>query len=237
MSHHLTREELSLLAKHDTPTVCNVIELFGYRPRTEGYMDQRIRACFPEMPPMVGYASTATFRCSMPRGKESYGSLDQQAISFGELPGPPIVVFEDIDDPVVGATFGELMCASYKTFGAHGLITSGAGRDLDQVRKIGFPVFTNGTICSHGYSQIPSINIPVNVGGLTISPGDLIHGDCNGVTTIPKEIASEVAAICDGYVEAESIILNYLKSENPIPKGLAKAQKACSEALQKLVKN
>jgi len=57
------------------------------------------------------------------------------------------------------------------------------------------------------------------------------------VTTIPKEIASEVAAICDGYVEAESIILNYLKSENPIPKGLAKAQKACSEALQKLVKN
>ena len=237
MSHHLTREELSLLAKHDTPTVCNVIELFVYRPRTKGYMDQRIRACFPEMPPMVGYASTATFRCSMPRGKESYGSLDQQAISFGELPGPPIVVFEDIDNPVVGATFGELMCTSYKTFGAHGLITSGAGRDLDQVRKIGFPVFTNGTICSHGYSQIPSINIPVKVGGLTISPGDLIHGDCNGVTTIPKEIASEVAAICDGYVEAESIILNYLKSENPIPKGLAKAQKACSEALQKLVKN
>ena len=54
--------DLELLRRYDTPTICNVVELFDVRPRTAGYMDGRILACFPKMPPMVGYASTATFR-------------------------------------------------------------------------------------------------------------------------------------------------------------------------------
>ena len=66
---------------------------------------------------------------------------------FAELPGPAIVVFQDLDDPAVGATFGEIMCATYQAFGAAGLITSGAARDLDQVRRLGFPAFSNGVIC------------------------------------------------------------------------------------------
>src|SRR2546423_1197142 len=53
---------LKKLAQYDTPTICNVIELFEYRANTAGYMDGRIRAAFPEMPPMVGFATTATFR-------------------------------------------------------------------------------------------------------------------------------------------------------------------------------
>ena len=63
------------------------------------------------------------------------------------------------------------------------------------MRAIGFPVFTNGTICSHGYNHIPQIHVPVRVGGLTVFPDDLLHADCNGVTTIPVEIAGEVADI------------------------------------------
>ena len=56
--------DLELLRKYDTPTVCNVVELYDLRPRTAGYTDLRIRACYPKLPPMVGYASTATFRSS-----------------------------------------------------------------------------------------------------------------------------------------------------------------------------
>ena len=44
---------LDRLRRFDTPTVCNVLELFAARPRTAGYMDARITACFPKMPPMV----------------------------------------------------------------------------------------------------------------------------------------------------------------------------------------
>ncbi len=56
--------------------------------------------------------------------------MDQQVAAFAELPGPPIVVYQDVDNPVASATFGEVMCTTYQSFGAKGIITSGAGRDL-----------------------------------------------------------------------------------------------------------
>src|SRR5512142_1054105 len=172
---------LQLLARYDTPTICNTIELFEIRPRNEGYLDGRIRACFPEMPPIVGYASTATMRCAAARREgDVYGSLDEQVARFAELPGRPVVVFQDLDDPPVAATFGEIMCTTYKSFGAAGLVTSGAARDLDQVRRIGFPAFSNGAICSHGHSHTVEIHRAVRVGGVTVQAGDLIHGDVNG---------------------------------------------------------
>src|ERR687883_504020 len=129
----LSVEALNLLGRFDTPTICNVIELFDVRPRS--------------------------------------------------------VVFQDLDDPAVAATFGEIMCSTYQAFGAAGLITSGAARDLDPVRRLGFPAFSNGAICSHGYSHIVDIHRPVRVGGVTVQPGELIHADANGVTTIPLGIA------------------------------------------------
>jgi 4-hydroxy-4-methyl-2-oxoglutarate aldolase len=224
--------DLKLLAQFDTPTICNTIELFEIRPRTAGYMDGRIRACFPEMPPMVGYAATATMRCAEPKREgDVYGSLDRQVERFAELEGPPVVVFQDLDDPAVAATFGEIMCTTYQSFGAVGLMTSGAARDLDQVRRLGFPAFSNGAICSHGYSHIVDLHSTVRVGGLTIHPGDLIHADCNGVATIPLEIAGEVAEVAAEFVQAESLVLDYLKSGSPSPGKFAEARKAMMDAL------
>src|SRR5207247_2866479 len=122
-------------------------------------------------------------------------ALDQQVALFASLPGPAIVVFQDLDDPPVAATFGEIMCSTYQAFGAAGLITSGAARDLDQVRRIGFSAFSNGAICSHGHSHIVAVHTPVRVGGVAVHPGDLLHADANGVTTIPHSIASAVAQV------------------------------------------
>jgi len=79
------------------------------------------------------------------------------------LPGPPIVVFQDLDDAAVAATFGEVMCSTYKAFGAVGIVTSGAARDLDQVRRLAFPAFSNGVICSHGYSHMGDLHGAVRV--------------------------------------------------------------------------
>lgn len=219
--------DLKALAQYDTPTICNAIELFEVRPRNEGYMDARIRACFPEMGPSVGYASTATIRCAFPRRDgDVYGSLDEQVARFGELPGPPVVVFQDLDDPAVAATFGEIMCSTYQAFGAAGLVTSGAARDLDQVRRIGFPAFSNGAICSHGYSHIVDLHRAVRVGGVTVHPGDLIHADANGVTTIPTEIAAELPQAAAEFAAAEAIVLDYLKAGNRDVKGFSEARQA-----------
>ncbi|HIQ20309.1 MAG TPA: RraA family protein [Planctomycetes bacterium] len=208
----ITPETLEKLAQFDTPTICNVIELFHVRPRDTGYMDGRIRANFPELAPMVGFASTAAFRsASAPAGGDAYGSFIDQVKTFGELPGPAVMVFEDLDDPPVGATFGEVMCSTYQAFGSVGLITSGGGRDLPQVRKLRYPVFTGSTICSHAYCHILHIGLPVRVGGLVVNHGDLLHGDADGVTSIPLEIATEVADVAGEFVAAERIVLDYVQ--------------------------
>jgi 4-hydroxy-4-methyl-2-oxoglutarate aldolase len=229
--------DLELLRQFDTPTICNVVELFDLRPRTAGYMSGRIQACYPRLPPMVGYAATATFRsASPPRSGNVYSGLGEQVASFAEVPGPAVVVFQDLDDPVASATFGEVMCTTYKAFGAVGLITSGAGRDLDQVEALQFPCFTSGTICAHGYCQIVQIGVPVHVGGVAVHPGDLIHGDRNGVTTIPNEIASAVAAACPELMAAESVVLDYLKAGKPTAKAYTAARNECRDRIEALAR-
>jgi regulator of RNase E activity RraA len=226
---------LDRLRHYDSPTICNVLELFAVRPRTAGYTDARIRACFPKMPPMVGYATTATFRAgSPPRAGDVYAGLARQVELIAGAPGPAVVVFQDLDDPCVAATFGEVMCTTYRAFECAGLVTSGAGRDLDQVEAIGFPCFTNGAICSHGYSQVAQLDVPVRVGGVTINPGDLLHGDRNGVTTIPTELAAAVADACPELMEAEAVVLNYLKAGKPDPKGFAAARADCHRRIEAL---
>ena len=209
---HPSPSTLKKLAQYDTPTICNVIELFENRRNTDGYMDGRIQAAFPEMPPMVGFAATATFRSATPPGKSTYVALESQVEHFARLPGPAVIVFQDLDDPPVGATFGEVMCSTYKAFGSVGLITSGGGRDLLQVKALGYPVFSGSTICSHAYCQTLDVGALVRVGGLVVQTGDLLHGDANGVTSIPMELASEIADVAAEFVAAENHVLEYVKT-------------------------
>ncbi len=228
---------LDKLRQVDTATICNVIELFDVRPFTAGYMDQSIKSCFHELPPMVGFASTATYRSAAPHSDRGpYDKLLEQIDRFEELSGPAVIIFQDLDVPTVAATFGDIMCNTYKAFGAVGLVTSGAGRDLDQVREIGFPVFTNGTNCSHGYGQIPQICVQIKVGGTVINPNDLIHGDHNGVTTIPLEIASEVADVAGDFIAAEGVILETVKSDNPTKEKCIAARDEFKNQIEKIKK-
>jgi len=209
----ITQETIAKLAKHDTPTICNVIELFDVRPRNQGFMDLRVRCNFPELPPMIGFATTVQFRSDAPpTGGDAYGSIQQQLEVFEQLPGPPVVVFQDVDDPPVSAVFGEVMCSTYQAFGSVGLVTNGAGRDLEQVRALKYPVFTGSTICAHGYCHMLHVGLPVRVGGLMVNQGDFLHGDANGVTNVPLDIVSEVADISDDFVAAEAIMLDYVKA-------------------------
>jgi 4-hydroxy-4-methyl-2-oxoglutarate aldolase len=234
----ITAATLEKLARYDTPTICNLIELFDVLPRNRGYMDGRIRCAFPELPPMVGFACTAAFRSDAPPQKgDAYGSLDKQVALFADLPGPAVVVFQDLDDPPVAATFGEVMCSCYQAFGSVGLITSGGGRDLDQVRAIKYPVFTSTTICSHAYCHLLHIGLPVRVGGLMVNTGDLLHGDANGVTSIPVSIAAAITDVADEFVAAEKIVLDYVRGSGPkSAAGLGEARKEFSAVVAQITK-
>ena len=203
---------LERLARYDTPTIANTIELFEVRPRFAGYMDGRIRAAYPDLPPMVGYAATATFRSAAPADSaDAYKGLENQLAQMESLPGRAVIVFQDLDDPPVGATFGEVMCGVYRALGAAGLITSGGGRDIIQVHELRFPVFSSTTICSHAYSQTVDVGRPIRVGGLVVRSSDLLHGDANGVTSVPLDIAADVADAAAEYIAAERHVVDYVQ--------------------------
>lgn len=237
MSAPIPPAVLEQLRKFDTPTICNVLELFEAQPRTAGYTDARIRACYPQLPPMVGFATTATFRAAAPpRDGDIYAGLAKQVEMLAAMPGPKVVVFQDLDDPPVAATFGEVMCTTYQAFGCVGLITSGAGRDLDQVEALRFPCFTSGTICSHGYTQIVELGGPVRVGGVWVNPGDLLHGDRNGVAVIPLNLAAATAEACPEFMAAEAVVLEYLKGATVTPAGYATARTECQRRIAELGK-
>ncbi len=225
-------EVLEKLRQYDTPTVLNVIELFEVRPRQEGFLGGEIKACFPEMAPIVGYASTATFQSATePEEGDAYSNLaDQVGVFEEELPSPRIVVFEDIDPEPCGATFGEVMCTVYQNFSCAGLITSGGARDLDQVRELGFPCWSSSVISSHAWCRIVDTHTPVTVGGCRIEVGQLLHADCNGVALVPNELAAEIALGCELLVEAEETVMGYARSESPSVEGLKKAYGATKEA-------
>lgn len=205
---------LRRLADYDTPTICNLIELFDIRPRNVGYMSGDIVADFPELPPMVGFAATCCFRSDAPPvGGDAYGDIADQLEMFASLPGPAVVAIQDIDSPPVSAVFGEVMCSTYQGFGATGLVTNGGGRDLEQVGAIDFPVFTGSTIASHGYCHLLHMGLPVRIGGLVINQGDLLHGDANGVTNIPIEIADQIVDVADEFIAAEMLMIDYVRSD------------------------
>jgi len=229
-------DTLRKLASIDTPTVCNVIELFGVRPPTEGYMDQRIRAAFPDLPPMVGFAATASFRSDAPSdGSAGYTSLDRHVEHLAELPRPSVVVIQNLDDPPVAAGFSDVFCSTYRAFGSSGFVTSGAGRDLAAVHDLAYPVFFASTICAHGYPNLMYLGDPVRVGGLTVHEGDLLHGDADGVTSIPPWIASEVADAATEYVAAERLVIDYAQGTmDPTVAGYREAWAAFRAALDDL---
>ena len=213
MLEPIDQRVVEALRRFDTPTVANAIELFDARPRSEGFMNGVIQACFPKHPPVVGYAATATFRSARPAEKgDVYSSLVEQVRRIVEdIPPPRIVVFEDMDGVPAAASFGEVLCSVYKAFGCVGVITSGAARDLDQIERIGFACFASAVIASHGWCRILDVNVPVTVGGLAVEPGDLLHADRNGVLSIPRGIAAETALASAKVMEAEAEVLRLVQ--------------------------
>ena len=203
---------LNKLRQIDTATICNVIELFEVRPRNRGFMTREIKAAFPDLPPMVGFASTATCRTFTEPPDRDVPNVPDLISRFEELSGPAVIVLQNLDTTGNAANFGDVFSNSFKAFGAVGLVTNGPGRDLEQIERIGFPVFYDGVVCAHGYMHMLDSRLPVQVGGIDVYPNDLLHGDANGVTTIPLDIAADVSDACAEYTAAEAVVIDLAQS-------------------------
>lgn len=203
---------LDKLGNYDSATIANVIELFDVRPRNRGFMTREIMAAFPQLPPMVGFASTATCRTFAELPDRDLPKAPDLISRFDELAGPPVIVLQNLDTNGAAANFGDVFCNSFKAFGAVGLVTNGPGRDFAGIKPLDFPVFYNGVVCAHGYMHLLELHGPVQVGGIDVYANDLLHGDANGLTTIPPEIAADVADACADYAAAEAVVIDMAQS-------------------------
>ena len=234
-SEILNAIQLAQLKNVDSATIANVIELFDFRSYVAGYSNLSLKAIYPKLPPAVGYAVTATFRAAYPaESGDAYGGMGELIAGAMATPAPRMVVFQDLDDPPAAATYGEIMVTTFQKFGFSGLVTSGAARDIEQVDRLQFPCWATSVIVSHGYCRFPDINVPVTVGGLQVKPGDLLHADANGVVNIPHQIAAAVAELCEPYVQAEEIILQYLRGSQPTVAGYGESLRKAKQRMAEL---
>ncbi len=223
------------LRKFDSATVANVIELFQIRPSTFGYLRGDIHAIYPDLPPVVGYATTATFRSNYPSDDPSaYLKVPEHLNLMRAFPEPRIAVIQDLDDPTSGATLGEVMCRVYKRFGCEAIVTSGAARDILAVRDLNFAVFASSIIVGHGYPRLENLHTPVCLNGVTINPGDIIHADANGVLVIPNHIVEQVADACEEFVGIEKKIMVYLERPDATVEGYLESEEVATKEFDHL---
>ncbi len=205
---YLTEEQLQELAQFDTPTVSNALEKFGINTRVEGFTNPEIRSIFGKSTPVVGYACTAKVSAAAPGPANSEEILFQYYQSIKDCPIHPISVIEDIDPTPVGSFWGEVQTTVHKALGCMSVITTGGVRDLKEAEALSFTYIAKSVLVSHGYIHVEEAGIPVSIAGLTVNPGDLLHGDQHGVIAIPHEVAHLVADACRQMQEAELPVLN-----------------------------
>jgi regulator of RNase E activity RraA len=221
MPKTLTSQQLAALQAIDTPTICNAIETFDVRGRVEGFLGLDIRCLLPSLGTMVGYAITLTVDSTTPDVPRSSAAWLAWLEAMEASPKPSVLVMKDIGpQPRRSAHFGEVMGTVARRLGVTGIVTDGGLRDILELERLGLRCFGPGLVPSHGNPRLIEINVPVRIDGVLIEPGDLLHGDVNGMTTIPLSIAGRVAEAAATIREAEATLMEYIKGPEFSVQGL-----------------
>jgi 4-hydroxy-4-methyl-2-oxoglutarate aldolase len=214
MHKAVTSTDFDRLRSLDTCTVSNAIERLNVRLRNEGFVSGVVQCRFPDLPPMVGYAATGRIHtASPPMAHRCYYDRMDWWSYVASLPEPRVMVLQDTDPkPGVGAFVGEIHANIGLALNCVGCVTNGAVRDLPAVEALGFQLFAANLSPSHSYSHIIEFGQPVEIDGLKISSGDLLHGDRHGVLTIPVEIAKAVPAEAQRILAEEHELAQFCRS-------------------------
>ncbi len=213
MTTLLTAEALAELRRMDSPTVANAIEAFGVRDDTEGFLGMDIPCLTPEFGVMVGYAVTITADSMTPGKARDRRGLVRVLEAVAASPQPAVLAVQDVGRRRTHACFlGDVIATLTRRLGAVGIVTDGGVRDLDGVKPLGFHVFAPGLVVAHGTFNFLDAGVPVELSGVRIRPGDLLHGDANGVVTVPLEIADRLYAECLKVRDRETALKDYAGS-------------------------
>jgi len=211
MPEKLTTRQFEFLHSIDTPTVCNLIEIVAPHRRGFGYTVKHLHCPFPELPPIVGYAKTVKIKAkdAIKAGDPGYMARRLEYLDYvASEPRPSISVIEDTDGEHVGygAFWGEVQTNVHKALGVLGVVTNGSIRDIPMVAK-GFQMLAGSIGPSHAFVRIEEYGTPVNVHGMAVQSGDLIHADQHGAAVVPADTVDEMMKALEDLTEREARII------------------------------
>jgi regulator of RNase E activity RraA len=207
-----TMIDAALLAKlksYDTPTICNALEIVDPARRLTGFTTRPLVCPFPNLPPIVGYAKTATIRTVHAHELDAKKAREQRIAYYqyiADKPQPGIMLIQDLDGPDIGfgAFWGEVMSAVHKGLGLVGVVTDGCIRDIDQWAP-GFQALAGSIMPSHAHVHLHDFGKEVRVAGI-------VHADRHGAVTIPANLADKIPAACDLLARKEAVILEMARA-------------------------
>ena len=191
----LRHADLLELKRWNTPTIYNGWEqITSHDPAQDGFNLEESTDFMPQMGPMVGYAVTVRIEPSNREHRRTRPTATSEYRRYiASVPGPKIVVIQDLDKPrVVGSFWGEVNATIHRALGCVGTITDGAIRDLDEMTNAGFKALARRLCVGHAAVQPVEFNCEVEVFGRKVNPGDLIHADKHGFLVVTPEEQPEL---------------------------------------------
>jgi regulator of RNase E activity RraA len=194
MNAALTPEQLESLSRLDACTLANAIEMFHERLRNEGFANGTVRCLFPRLRPVVGFAATIKIRGSAPPTTGGrYPDRTDWWDYLKSLPAPRVLVVQDVATHIgLGSLLGAVHVNILHALGCVAAMTNGSVRDIPAAQQLGFQLFAGSVSVSHAYVHIVEVGGAVEVAGLAIQSGDLLHGDLHGFQTIPLDLVDRI---------------------------------------------
>jgi regulator of RNase E activity RraA len=211
-----TQSQMDFLRSIDTPTVCNLVEIVAPERRGSGYTVTHLHCPFPDLPPMVGYAKTVTFKAKdkVPLGEAGYMQKRLDYLDYvASTPQPAVMIMHDLDGEHAGfgAFWGEVQSNVHKALGALGVVTDGSIRDIPMIAP-GFQMLAAAIVPSHAYVHVVDYGLDVAVAGMAVKSGELIHADRHGAIVVPVDVIDAMQAAAEKLAATEARIIAAAKS-------------------------
>jgi len=214
MNKNQSSQVLRNLQAFDSCSIANAVDTFKVRLPNEGFTGSGIACRTEGLPPMVGVAFTMKVRSADPSIKPAY-YLEQPDWweRIEDAPSPRVLLIEDVDaKPGRGSLVGPVHACIVKALGFVGVVTTGAVRGTRRFAEIGLHAFSGNVSPSHAFSHVVEIGGAVQIAGMQIKSGDIIHGDRDGIVSIPPELAEKVADAAKCVTERERNVCEYCNS-------------------------